>query len=162
MSIEVSVSEVWTDALRRIEGQLNKPTMESFLKVMRPVGLHGDTFVFAVPNRFAKDWVEQRLLGMIRGALRAALGRPVDVRVTVADTQAPPASQVHRVPSAPPARTAEGMQLSPKYTFETFVVGAGNRFAHAAAQAVADAPARAYNPLFIYGGVGLGKTHLLQ
>jgi chromosomal replication initiator protein len=161
VSIEVSASEVWTDALRRIEGQLNKPTMESFLKVMRPVGLHGDTFVFAVPNRFAKDWVEQRLLGMIRGALRAALGRPVDVRVTVADTQ-PPAPQAPRVPSMPPARTAEGMQLSPKYTFETFVVGAGNRFAHAAAQAVADAPARAYNPLFIYGGVGLGKTHLLQ
>jgi chromosomal replication initiator protein len=160
VSIEVSPSELWTDALRRIEGQLNKPTMESFLKVMRPVGLQGDTFMFSVPNRFAKDWVEQRLLGVIRGALRAAVGRAIEVRLTVTET--PPPTPIPR-PAAPAAtRTSEGTQLSPKYTFETFVVGAGNRFAHAAALAVAEAPARAYNPFFIYGGVGLGKTHLLQ
>jgi chromosomal replication initiator protein len=160
VSIEVSPSELWTDALRRIEGQLNKPTMESFLKIMRPVGLQGDTFVFSVPNRFAKDWVEQRLLGMIRGALRAAVGRTLEVRVLVADSPAPPPPSVS--PAAAVIRGPEGLQLSPKYTFETFVVGAGNRFAHAASLAVAEAPARAYNPLFIYGGVGLGKTHLLQ
>jgi chromosomal replication initiator protein len=160
VSIEVSPSELWTDALRRIEGQLNKPTMESFLKVMRPVGLQGDTFVFSVPNRFAKDWVEQRLLGVIRGALRAAVGRSIEVRLTVTETPAPPPAPRPAAPGA--ARTSEGTQLSPKYTFETFVVGAGNRFAHAAALAVAEAPARAYNPFFIYGGVGLGKTHLLQ
>jgi chromosomal replication initiator protein len=162
VSIEVSPAELWTDALRRIEGQLNKPTMESFLKVMRPVGLQGDTFVFAVPNRFAKDWVEQRLLGVIRGALRAALGRAIEVRVTVAEAPAPPPAVRAQTAPPPPPRAPEGLHLSPKYTFETFVVGAGNRFAHAAALAVAEAPARAYNPLFIYGGVGLGKTHLLQ
>ncbi|MDR7418452.1 MAG: chromosomal replication initiator protein DnaA [Armatimonadota bacterium] len=159
--MEVSPSELWTDALRRIEGQLNKPTMESFLKVMRPVGLQGDTFTFSVPNRFAKDWVEQRLLGVIRGALRATVGRAIDVRVTVSETP-PAAVAVARPAGQAVLRTPEGLQLSPKYTFETFVVGAGNRFAHAAALAVAEAPARAYNPLFIYGGVGLGKTHLLQ
>jgi chromosomal replication initiator protein len=163
VSIEVSPSEVWTDALHRIEGQLNKPTMESFLKVMHPVGLQGDTFLFTVPNRFAKDWVEQRLLGMIRGALRAAIGRSIDVRITVTDVP-PPVVSAARPPAVLPSlvRGPEGLQLSPKYTFETFIVGAGNRFAHAAALAVAEAPARAYNPLFIYGGVGLGKTHLLQ
>lgn len=161
MSIDVSPSELWTEAIRRIEGQLNKPTLESFLKVMRPVGLQGDTFAFTVPNRFAKDWVEQRLLGMIRGALRAAVGRSVDVRITVAETPQP--APTPRIATSPaPPRTHEGLHLSLKYTFETFVVGAGNRFAHAAAMAVAEAPARAYNPLFIYGGVGLGKTHLLQ
>ncbi len=167
MSIDVSPAELWTDALRRIEGQLNKPTMESFLKVMRPVGLQGDVFLFSVPNRFAKDWVEQRLLGVIRGALRASVGRSIEVRISVAES--PPVTPVPRSPTpiprspAPgPTRAPEGLQLSPKYTFETFVVGAGNRFAHAAALAVAEAPARAYNPLFIYGGVGLGKTHLLQ
>lgn len=161
MSIDVSPAALWTDALQRIEGQLNKPTMESFLKVMRPVGLQDDTFVFAVPNRFAKDWVEQRLLGVVRGALRAAVGRAVDVRITVTEGPAPaPAPRPVAMPA--PIRMPEGLQLSPKYTFETFVVGAGNRFAHAAALAVAEAPARAYNPLFIYGGVGLGKTHLLQ
>jgi chromosomal replication initiator protein len=162
VSIEVSPAELWTDALRRIEGQLNKPTLESFLKVMRPIGLQGDTFVFAVPNRFAKDWVEQRLLGMIRGALRAAVGRTIEVRVTVAEAPVTP-PEVRTKPAAPaPPRAPEGLHLSPKYTFETFVVGAGNRFAHAASLAVAESPARAYNPLFIYGGVGLGKTHLLQ
>jgi chromosomal replication initiator protein len=163
VSIEVSPSELWTDALRRIEGQLNKPTMESFLKVMRPVGLDGDTFLFTVPNRFAKDWVEQRLIGLVRGALRAAVGRAVEVRIGVADGPPPAAPHVARPAPPPPVpRGPEGLHLSPKYTFETFVVGAGNRFAHAAALAVAEAPARAYNPLFIYGGVGLGKTHLLQ
>jgi chromosomal replication initiator protein len=162
VSIEVSPSELWTDALRRIEGQLNKPTLESFLKVMRPVGLDGDTFVFTVPNRFAKDWVEQRLMSLVRGALRAAVGRAVEVRIGVADGPPPPAPAPSRMPPPLSPRAPEGLHLSPKYTFETFVVGAGNRFAHAAALAVAEAPARAYNPLFIYGGVGLGKTHLLQ
>lgn len=162
MSIEVSPSELWTEALRRIEGQLNKPTLESFLKVMHPVGLQGDIFLLAVPNRFTKDWVEQRLLGMIRGALRAAVGRPIEVRVSIADGPAPVVASRTMAPPAPIIRVPEGLNLSPKYTFETFVVGAGNRFAHAAAMAVAEAPARAYNPLFIYGGVGLGKTHLLQ
>jgi chromosomal replication initiator protein len=108
VSIEVSPAELWTDALRRIEGQLNKPTMESFLKVMRPVGLQGDTFVFAVPNRFAKDWVEQRLLGVIRGALRAALGRAIEVRVTVAEAPAPPPAVRAQTAPPPPPRAPEG------------------------------------------------------
>lgn len=160
MSIDVSPTTLWTEALRHIEGHFNKPTLESFLKIMRPVSLQGDTFVLAVPNRFAKDWVEQRLLGTVRNALSAAGGRALNVQIIVAEPS-------RTAPPAPPASVAlvrhpDGLQLSPKYTFETFVVGAGNRFAHAAATAVADAPARAYNPLFIYGGVGLGKTHLLQ
>jgi chromosomal replication initiator protein len=161
VSLDISVAEVWAEALRRMEGQLNKPTLESFLKIMRPVGLDGDVFVFTVPNRFSKDWVEQRLLGVLRGALRATLGRSVEVRLSIVEV---PASPPLPAPSAPrtPLRVPEGLHLSPKYTFDTFVIGAGNRFAHAAAIAVAEAPARAYNPLFIYGGVGLGKTHLLQ
>ena len=161
MSLDISVAEVWAEALRRMEGQLNKPTLESFLKIMRPIGLDGDVFVFTVPNRFSKDWVEQRLLGVLRGALRATLGRSVEVRLSIIEvpvTQNAPAPAVPRAP----LRVPEGLHLSPKYTFDTFVIGAGNRFAHAAAIAVAEAPARAYNPLFIYGGVGLGKTHLLQ
>ncbi len=165
MSTEVSAVELWEEALRRIESQLNKPTLESFLRVMRPAGLQADTFHVTVPNRFAKDWVEQRLMGVIRGALKETAGREIAVRVSVVDG---PVSYGQPAAAAPPApgpaqiRSPEGMHLSPKYTFETFVVGAGNRFAHAASLAVAEAPARAYNPLFIYGGVGLGKTHLLQ
>jgi chromosomal replication initiator protein len=129
---------------------------------MRPIGLDGDTFVFTVPNRFAKDWVEQRLIGVLRGAMRATLGRSVDVRLSIVEVPAAPDTVPSPVTPRSPLRIPEGLHLSPKYTFETFIVGAGNRFAHAAAMAVAEAPARAYNPLFIYGGVGLGKTHLLQ
>ncbi|MGH2375814.1 MAG: chromosomal replication initiator protein DnaA, partial [bacterium] len=160
--MDVSATTLWTEVLHRIEGHLNKPTLESFLKVIRPIGLQGDTFVLAVPNRFARDWIEQRLLGTVRGALSAVIGRETQVQITVAEVPPPPAPVRATPTPIAPTRTTEGLHLSPKYTFETFIVGAGNRFAHAAAMAVAESPATSYNPLFIYGGVGLGKTHLLQ
>ena len=161
-----AVNQVWQEALTRIESQLSKPSFEAFLKAMRPVTLDRDVFVFSVPSLFAKEWLEGRYRGLIAETLREVLTRGVDVRFVVSDIDIP----------AP--RTAPGLQeiaasglkvgavdsltFTGKYTFDTFVVGSGNRFAHAAALAVAEAPARAYNPLFIYGGVGLGKTHLLQ
>lgn len=147
---------IWQEALRRMEGRLSKPTFELYLKNMSPVALQGDTFVFAVPSRHAKEWIESRHAALIHGALQEVLARAISIQLTVADGEPMPA-----VPAVA-VRTAEGLPLSPKYTFDTFVIGSGNRFAHAAAMAVAEAPARAYNPLFIYGGVGLGKTHLLQ
>jgi len=122
---------------------------------MAPVTLHEDTFVFAVPSRFAKEWVEARYAALIHNVLHAVLARDVAVQFTVVEPPPLPTKEAS-------ARATEGLQLSPRYTFDTFVIGSGNRFAHAAAMAVAEAPARAYNPLFIYGGVGLGKTHLLQ
>jgi chromosomal replication initiator protein len=151
-----SATQVWQEALRRIETRLSKPSYESFVKAMAPVTLTDDVFVFSVPTRLAKEWVETRYVGLIHGALQEVLARNVAIHVTV--TEEPAAAP----PPAPVQRAPEGLPLSPKYTFDTFVIGSGNRFAHAAALAVADAPARAYNPLFIYGGVGLGKTHLLQ
>jgi chromosomal replication initiator protein len=151
-----SATQVWQEALRRIESRLSKPSYESFVKAMAPVTLTDDVFVFSVPTRLAKEWVETRYVGLIHGALQEVLARSVAVHVTV--TEEPAVSSA----PAPLQRAPEGLPLSPKYTFDTFVIGSGNRFAHAAALAVADAPARAYNPLFIYGGVGLGKTHLLQ
>lgn len=150
-----SATGVWQEALRRIEGHLSKPSYESFVKAMAPVALHNDVFVFSVPSRFAKEWVEARYATLIHTALQEVLSRHVTVQFTVVDVPTPPRTEA-------PTRAQEGSQFSPKYTFDTFVVGSGNRFAHAAAMAVAEAPARAYNPLFIYGGVGLGKTHLLQ
>jgi len=151
-----SANGIWQEALRRIEGKLTKPSYESFVKAMAPVSLHDDVFLFTVPSRLAKEWVETRYAGMITGTLREVLARNVSIQVTVSETASPP--------PLPPAtaRLPDTVQLSPKYTFDTFVIGSGNRFAHAAATAVAESPARAYNPLFIYGGVGLGKTHLLQ
>ena len=147
---------IWQEALRRIESRLSKPTYELYLKNMTPLAVRGDTFVFSVPSRHAKEWIESRHASLIHGALQEVLARAITIQLTVVeDGPAAPA------PTAP-VRGPDGLPLSPKYTFDTFVIGTGNRFAHAAAMAVAEAPARAYNPLFIYGGVGLGKTHLLQ
>lgn len=142
MSIEISSpSELWQAAVHQIEGQINKPSFESFVKAMRPVSFQGDTFTFSVPNRLAKEWIESRYLSLIQTALRGIAGRPVSVNLAVTESQS-------REDSAPPrerlqARAIDGLALSPKYTFDTFVVGGGNRFAHAAARAVAEAPARA-------------------
>src|SRR5579885_3198395 len=162
----ITVGQVWQEVLTRIESQLSKPSYESFVKAMRPVTLEPDVFVFSVPSAFAKEWLESRYRGLIAETLREILTRGVDVRFIIADTdageaqEAPPTAR----PKPSPARAAyvEAPAFTSKYTFDTFVVGSGNRFAHAACLAVAESPARSYNPLFIYGGVGLGKTHLLQ
>jgi chromosomal replication initiator protein len=164
----VAVGQVWQEALTRIESQLSKPSFEAFLKAMRPMTLERDVFVFSVPSLFAKEWLEGRYRGLIAETLREVLTRGVDVRFIVADTEpaagAAPAAPAPRDAYVQPAKQpyVETPSFTSKYTFDTFVVGSGNRFAHAAALAVAETPARAYNPLFIYGGVGLGKTHLLQ
>src|SRR5574341_284076 len=152
-----SATQVWQEALRRIESRLTKPSYESFVKAMAPVTRTDEVVVFAVPSRLAKEWVETRYAGLIHGVLREVLARNVAIQVTIAEEPPPVAPAV-----TPAQRPPEGLPLSPKYTFDTFVIGSGNRFAHAAALAVADAPAKAYNPFFIYGGVGLGKTHLMH
>ncbi len=152
--------QVWQEALARLQERLSRPGLgvEIFLKSARALALEKDALLVAVPNTMAKEWVEQRYLPALREELGHVLGRPTEVRVVVSEEVELP----DQVPAQRPAPAVEGMHLSPRYTFETFVVGSGNRFAHAAALAVAESPARAYNPLFIYGGVGLGKTHLLQ
>jgi chromosomal replication initiator protein len=116
-----------------------------------------DTFVLAVPNDFTREWIEGHFLELISAAVRDVTGHQRRVQLTVAETGAPPDVQ-HQ----PVQRVVAETGLNPKYTFDLFVIGSSNRFAHAAALAVAEAPAQAYNPLFIYGGTGLGKTHLLQ
>lgn len=155
-----SAQDVWHQALLRLQERLGRPGLgvEMFLKSARAVNLDHNGLLLAVPNLMAKQWVEERYLPALREELYRVLGRPLEVRVVVADDPAP---EERPAPSRP-VPTVDGMHLSPRYTFDTFVVGSGNRFAHAAAVAVAESPARAYNPLFIYGGVGLGKTHLLQ
>jgi len=155
-----SAQDLWQQALVRLQERLGRPGLgvEIFLKSARALALDREALLVAVPNRMAKQWVEERYLPALREELHRVLGRPLDVRVVVSEDPLPE----DRPPPPRPAPAVDGMHLSPRYTFETFVVGSGNRFAHAAAVAVAEAPARAYNPLFIYGGVGLGKTHLLQ
>jgi chromosomal replication initiator protein len=154
--------QVWQEALPRIERQLSKPSFEAFLKAMRPMALDEDVFVFSVPSLFAKEWLEGRYRRLISETLQEVLRRGVEIQFIVADSEPTlaPSGRERPVPAHIPP--PEAPVISNKYTFELFVIGSGNRFAHAAAVAVAEAPAKAYNPLFIYGGVGLGKTHLLQ
>jgi chromosomal replication initiator protein len=156
-----AAGEVWQQAMPRIERQLTKPSFEAFFKHMRPMALHQNVFVISVPSLFAKEWLEGRYRRLITETLQDILRHGVDVEFIVADSEPAPSVPTRQ---AVTTRTggADALIITGRYTFETFVIGSGNRFAHAASLAVAEAPAKAYNPLFIYGGVGLGKTHLLQ
>ena len=182
MPDEPDLESVWTHAIDGLADSAVSPQHRAFLRLTRPLGLVEDTALLAAPNEFAKDVLETRLRPQIAAALSAHLGRDIRIAVTVRpedDLPAAPGDEqggrgqpeptfVERTWMAPPAPatggrgSGESSRLNPKYTFETFVIGSSNRFAHAAAVAVAEAPAKAYNPLFIYGESGLGKTHLLH
>src|ERR1700736_4938154 len=169
---------LWQSCLGELENRFSKPIFEMWIKPMRVERLATDEVTLTVQNAFAKDWAENRLKSTIVATLAEIIGSPISVRFVVDETALVPDEQKNIVVSdrAPAeagesggaTQTATGpgddfrRGLNERYTFEQFVVGATNRFAHAAAQAVAEAPARAYNPLFIYGAVGLGKTHLMH
>ena len=164
-AVEPTAESLWDEISRRLRDTLNETTYATWFGDAGPGELSSDAFSLVVPNDFTREWIEGHFLGFVRVAARDALGREVRVVLTVRDEESP-------LPEAPadlavtPAEPGEARdavaRTNPKYTFDNFVIGASNRFAHAAALAVAEAPAQAYNPLFIYGGTGLGKTHLLQ
>jgi len=153
---ELSAEDLWTEVSTRLRETLNESTYNMGFAGARPGHLDRASFVLFVPNDFTRQWVEGHVLGLLEGAVRDVLDAERDVQVVAREPQA----KVTDALLAPPARQTDG--LNAKYTFDSFVIGSSNRFAHAAALAVAEAPAQAYNPLFIYGGTGLGKTHLLQ
>jgi chromosomal replication initiator protein len=157
---------LWAAALEQLERKYSKPIFEMWLKPMRLVDLTSTEIVLSVHSNFARDWVENRLKSDIAEVLACVLGAQIGLRFVVADPDAPggeaaPAGGTIAARVLPADELRLG-NLNPRNTFEQFVVGQSNRFAHAAAQAVAESPARAYNPLFLYGGVGLGKTHLMH
>jgi chromosomal replication initiator protein len=171
------LSAVWERAVAGMADNSLSPQQRAWLRLTRPLGLVQDTALLAAPNEFTKDLLDSRLRPFLSTALSAALGREIRVAVTVEHTPDPePMSGPIVLPMAAPdpvalatgfgrdpaTRPAEPARLNPRYVFETFVIGDSNRFPHAAAVAVAEAPAKAYNPLFIYGDSGLGKTHLLH
>jgi chromosomal replication initiator protein len=147
---------LWTEVANRLRGSLNESTFRSWFGDVEARNLANGVLVLAVPNKFTLDWIESHFLDLLGAVLRDAGGQERQVQLVVAEQPEPdPADEETPGRSALPG-------LNPKYTFDLFVIGSSNRFAHAAALAVAEAPAQAYNPLFIYGGTGLGKTHLLQ
>jgi chromosomal replication initiator protein len=164
--LQEDAAALWTTCLESLEG--TGSTHKAWLAQTKPVSVVGDTLVLAVPDEFVKEWVEQRYAPTVLAALSRVAGRPLTIRVTVRPVDDPVETVEEELPRsaapvvAPGRGGADNPQLNPKYTFDRFVIGSSNRFAHAAAVAVAEAPAKSYNPLFIYGGAGLGKTHLLH
>jgi chromosomal replication initiator protein len=164
---------VWDDARGRLRHTLNDVTYQMVFERARAVRLTGDRITIEVATEFCRSWIVQRHMSLLKDALFEVLGVDVAVDLEVADQEPAPADEAadEAEPAAPvappptltaPQRRSGRSALQPRFTFEAFVTGPSNRFAQAAALAVAEAPARAYNPLFVYGGVGLGKTHLLH
>ncbi len=178
MAESSELQTLWSAALDALaEGQLTD-SQRGFVNLAQPVGIVDSTALIAVPNDFTRDILETRLQPMLAEALSQALGRDIRLAVTVDPSMTVSTDELEilvreegneavvepviRPGTGSPGTKVEDARLNAKYTFESFVIGASNRFAHAAAVAVAEQPARAYNPLFIYGGSGLGKTHLLH
>jgi chromosomal replication initiator protein len=156
--IELTAETLWTEVAGRLRGALNDTTYRTWFEHAGGDELADDRFVLAVPNDFTREWIEGHYLALLRAIVHEVSGSTLRIQLTV--PHAPAAENAHE--EQPPRETPKDGTLNPKYTFDLFVIGSSNRFAHAAALAVAEAPAQAYNPLFIYGGTGLGKTHLLQ
>ncbi|MDQ3859142.1 MAG: chromosomal replication initiator protein DnaA [Actinomycetota bacterium] len=159
---------LWTEVSRRLQEALNERTFRTWFGETRGESLDEDRFTVAVPNDFTREWIENHFRGLIEASVRDTLGDERRVQLVVQQPSEPASWDGKPAPVPWPLghegdeRAARESGLNPKYTFDRFVIGSSNRFAHAAALAVAEAPAKAYNPLFIYGGTGLGKTHLLQ
>ena len=160
-TVEPTAESLWSELSGRLRETLNESTYTTWFGDAGPGQLDTDAFQIVVGNDFTREWIEGHFLGLIKAAARDTLGREVRVAIAVRDGDADRgAAATEQRENAVPAESQPG--ANPKYTFDNFVIGSSNRFAHAAALAVAEAPAQAYNPLFIYGSTGLGKTHLLQ
>ena len=151
----LSAEDLWTEVSERLRSALNESTYRTWFSDAEGLDLSDESFTLRVPNDFAREWIEGHFLGLIDAAVRDATGDERRIELVVKEAGGDE-------PGDEPKPTTRIEGLNPKYTFDSFVIGSSNRFAHAAALAVAEAPAQAYNPLFIYGGTGLGKTHLLQ
>ena len=167
----MNASQAWQSALGQLQVEMPKGTYDTWVRDAELVAYEDGAFVVGANNAYARDWLEGRLKSTITRLLTGMMNRTVEVRFVVWQPTQPteklaefspepetvePAPEVHLHPDA------ANFTLNPRYTFETFVVGNSNRLAHAASLAVAENPSKAYNPLFLYGRVGLGKTHLLR
>jgi len=165
MPFEQAAHRVWEAALGRLQLQVPRPSFDTWLRNTAGTSMDEQRLSVSVPSTFAAEWLERRLQGLIDAAASAVAQRPLTVTYVVAGAEsaqreatAPPSAAA----ALPPSRPGAVSTLNAKYTFDRFIVGGCNRLAHAAAMAVCEEPGKAYNPLFIHGGVGLGKTHLLH
>ncbi len=159
--------QAWQATLGQLQMEMSKAAFDTWVRNAEMVSHEQDIFTIGVQNAYARDWLESRLSSTVTRLLTGIMGRTQSVSFVVwhkeydgVEEEAETADAVSEPAQDPSLRT--NTSINPRYNFENFVVGASNRLAHAACMAVAENPARAYNPLFLYGGVGLGKTHLLH
>jgi chromosomal replication initiator protein len=172
--VEISVESLWNQVLERLQLQLSRPTFETWIKTANAEKLENGRLVIQTPNPFARNWLQKYYIKTISEVVEELLGQSVEIFIEVHQEESEMGSGLSEpvVASAPTgvqpnsAETAgqrsRGNALNPKYAFSRYVVGPNNRMAHAACLAVAESPGREFNPLFLCGGVGLGKTHLMQ
>ncbi|MFZ6017495.1 MAG: chromosomal replication initiator protein DnaA [Nitrospirota bacterium] len=159
----MTLEEIWNKSLNKIEGKISSNVLELWFKPLRIFQIKEQQATIEAPNKFFKDWIEDNYPNVIAEAIETVLGQPVTLRYKIAEKIDATVKKMDARLEIRRHRLANrGIYLNPKYTFENFVIGPSNQFAHAAAKAVAETPGRAYNPLFVYGGVGLGKTHLIN
>jgi chromosomal replication initiator protein len=175
--MQISADKIWSTAQEHLRGKLSRDTFNMWFAPLRPCFADGQHITIEAPNEFCELWLKDNYLSVLQDAVAVAAGSRLQVKFQVAATGNPPlvqaATPAHaavapkpKAPeSAPLHERGNGhadLNFNPKNTFESFVVGTNNNFSFAAAKAVAEAPGKSYNPLFLYGGVGLGKTHLLH
>jgi len=165
--VERQVQDLWHEVLSMIQKKISKPSFDTWLKSTKALSLQDNILIISTPNTFTQEWLESRYAKLISDAVRECLNVQPELHIVTQDelaagSEVAPTDTVAIAEEPSLIDHSYAAALNPNYTFDTFVVGLGNRFAHAAALAVAESPGRAYNPLFIYGGVGLGKTHLMH
>lgn len=168
---------IWNKTLNNIKSQVSEQVFNAWFHPIKPISGDENSIGLGVPNDFFKEWVSEKYLNLILASLNAASGREISVVFTVMPQKAEEAEAKPKdgpqkdkprnilqaiFPKHPGDAAVRQIGVNPKYNFDNFVVGSGNRFAHAASRAIGESPAKTYNPLFIYGGVGLGKTHLMH
>ena len=159
----MDAKQVWRAALGELQVSLSPANFETWLKDTSLVEIDENRFRIAAPNGFARDWLDNRYRPLISQTLARVVGGSVQVEFVVADAGGPVPDQAQEEAVLPPVSAGgNAVNLNVRYTFSNFIVGSANRLAHAAALSVAERPGHAYNPLFLYGGVGLGKTHLMH
>jgi chromosomal replication initiator protein len=170
--VDISLEQLWSQVLERLQLQLSRPTFETWIKTAIAQQLENNCLVIRTPNPFARNWLQKYYIKTIADVVQDILGQPIEIHITFDqedETSTGGESQLSwslpvsaNITENIPSQRPRPNELNPKYVFSRFVVGSNNRMAHAASLAVAESPGREFNPLFLCGGVGLGKTHLMQ
>src|SRR6056297_299534 len=156
------MEHIWNQTLNEIKDKLSNPSFKTWFSNTKPVDMQDNILLIKVPNDFIKDWIETRYNQLITNVIQNLTDTNLKCRFYTEEDLKEKENPEKKLEKEKKKEYNINKNLNPKYSFDSFVVGNGNRFAHAAALAVAEAPAKAYNPLFLYGDVGLGKTHLMQ